>query len=156
MKRGYEIHVSVGRKFRFVRRWSAKGAVRHDGHELEKLLDMANGREKVCADSAQLSAENETMLEKRGFKSRIRRKKLRGKPMPRRASGARRSRMHGCVGAFARWKDPMEFSICGVGPARAEGGIAMSNLCYDMRGPIFLERRMAVRRVCQESGNSLP
>ena len=146
MKRGYENHVSIDRKWRFVRRWSATSAARHDGHELGNLLDMDNGCKTVRADSAQLSAENEAMLEDRGFKSRIHRKKPRGKPMPRRASGAnaKRSKMRACVEhVFAQQKGPMDFSIRSVGLARAEGRIATANICYNMRRAVFLGRRLA-------------
>ena len=61
MKHGCKNHVSIDRKWRLVRRWSATDAARHDGHELENLLDVNNGCKTVWADSAQLSAANEAM-----------------------------------------------------------------------------------------------
>ena len=146
MKHGYKNHVSIDRKWRLVRRWSATDAARHDGHELENLLDMNNGCKTVWADSAYLSAANEAMLEKRGFKSQIHRKKPKGKPMPRHVSGAnaKRSKKRACVEhVFADQKGPMDFSIRSVGLARAEARIATVNICYNMRRAVYLGRRMA-------------
>ena len=83
---------------------------------------------------------------KRAFKSRIHRKKPRGKPMPRHVSGAnaKRPKMRACVEhVFAQRKGPMDFSIRRVGLARAEGRIATANICYDMRRAVFLGRRLA-------------
>ena len=146
MKHGYKNHVSIDRKWRFVRCWSATDAARHDGHELENILDMGNSCKTVWADSAYLSAKNEAMLEEKGFKSQIHRKKPKGKPMPRHVSGAnaKRSKMRACVEhVFADQKGPMEFTIRSVGLVRAEGRIAMTNLGYNMRRLICIERRMS-------------
>ena len=146
MKRGCKNHVTIDRKWRFVRRWTATDAARRDGRELENIPDLGDSCKTVRADSAQLSAKNEAMLEKLGFKSRIRRKKPEGKPMPERASGAnaKRSKMRACVErAFADRKGPMDFTIRSVGLVRAEGRIAMTNLGCNMRRLICLERRMS-------------
>lgn len=68
-----------------------------------------------------------------------------------------KARMRACVErAFARRAEPMEFSIGGAELAGAEGRVAMSNLCCDMRRLVFLERRMVAGRVCPESGNIPP
>ena len=79
--------------------------------------------------------------------------------MPKHASGAnaKRSKKRACVErAFGRRKGPMDFSIGGVGLARAEARIATVNICHDMRRAVFLGRRMAAGRVCPEFGNSPP
>ena len=146
MRHGYKNHVTIDRKWRFVRRWTATDAARHDGHELENILDMGNSCKTVWADSAYLSAKNEAMLEERGFKSQIHRKKPNGKPMPKHVSGAnaKRSKMRACVEhVFADQNGPMDFSIRSVGLVRAEGRTATANICYNMRHAAFLGRRMA-------------
>ena len=109
---------------------------------------MDNNCKTVWADSAQLSAKNQAMLKREGFKSQIRCKKPVGKPMPRLASRAneKRSKKRACVErVFADQKGAMEFTIRSVGLVRAEKRIAMSNLGYDMHRLICicLERRMA-------------
>ena len=81
---GYKNHVSIDRGFGLIRKWTATHAAAHDGARLEDVLDRTNTASDVWADTAYRSAKNEAMLARRGFVSRIHRKKPQGKPMPER------------------------------------------------------------------------
>jgi len=81
---GYKNHVSIDRAHGLIRKWAATHAAAHDGARLEEVLDRSNTANEVYADTPYRSAKNEEMLSRRGFVSRIHRKKPKGKPMPER------------------------------------------------------------------------
>ena len=144
---GYKTHISIDRKWRFIRRETTTDAARHDGHELATILDTANRSGKVWADTGYRSARNETWLKANGFLSHIHRKKPRGKPMPKhiRRGNATRSKVRtGVEHVFAQLNGPMELSIRCIGRRRAAGRITMANLAYNFRRLIFHERRQAM------------
>jgi Transposase DDE domain len=72
---GYKNHVSIDRAHGLIRKWRATHAAAHDGARLEEVLDRTNTASEVFADTAYRSAKNEAMLARRGFASRIHRKK---------------------------------------------------------------------------------
>ncbi|KXV23735.1 transposase, partial [Gluconobacter oxydans] len=99
---GHKSHVSVDRKFRFIRKWKTTDAAASDGVRLrEGLLDKTNMASTVWAepfrlpsmhsidgimaegDTAYRSKANEDFMEKQGFVSKVHRKKPHLKPMPR-------------------------------------------------------------------------
>src|SRR5215831_13862816 len=81
---GYQSHVSIDRRFGFIRRWAATDAAAYEGRRLRQgLLDKNNTASGVWADTAYRSAANETFLNKNGFVSHIHRKKPKGRAMPR-------------------------------------------------------------------------
>jgi IS5 family transposase len=90
---GYQNHVSIDRRFGFIRRWAATDAAAYEGRRLRQgLLDKSNTASGVWADTAYRSAANETFLTKNGFVSHIHRKKPKGRAMPetmRRANNAK-------------------------------------------------------------------
>jgi IS5 family transposase len=90
---GYQNHVSIDRRFGFIRRWTATDAAAYEGRRLrEGLLDSSNTASGVRADTAYRSAANEAFLIRNGFVSHIHRKKPRGRIMPeatRRANNAK-------------------------------------------------------------------
>ncbi len=144
---GYKTHISIDRKWRFIRRETTTDAARHDGHELATILDPANRSGKVWADTGYRSAGNEAWLKANGFLSHTHRKKPRGKPIPRhiRRGNATRSKVRACVEhVFGHQKGPMELSIRCIGRRRAAGRITMANLAYNFRRLIFQERRRAM------------
>ena len=100
---GYQNHVSIDRRFGFIRQWTATDAAAYEGRRLRQgLLDKTNTASGVWADTAYRSAANETFLTKNGFVSHIQRKKPKGRAMPetmRRANNAKskiRSRVEMC------------------------------------------------------------
>ena len=110
------------------------------------MLDRANTASEVWADTAYRSAKNEAMLSRRGFVSRIHRKKPKGKPMPERTriANARKSkvriRRRACLRASEGADGPRRANDR---PARARVKIGLANLAYNMRRFVWLHERGA-------------
>lgn len=144
---GYKNHVSIDRSFGLIRQWMATHAAAHDGARLEDVLDRTNTASDVWADTAYRSAKNEVMLARRGFVSRIHRKKPQGKPMPERtrAANAQKSKVRSRVEhVFAQQKGPMGLVVRTIGLARARVKIGLANLAYNMRRLVWLRAKYAV------------
>lgn len=143
---GYKNHVSIDRGFGLIRKWTATNAAAHDGARLEDVLDRTNTASDVWADTAYRSAKNEAMLARRGFVSRIHRKKPQGKPMPERVriANAQKSKVRSAVEhVFALQKGPMALFVRTIGVARAKVKIGLANLTYNMRRFVFLTGKYA-------------
>ena len=144
---GTQSHVSIDRMHAIVRRQVVTGAARHDGARLrEGLIERADTARDVWADSARRSAENEAWLAEHGMRSRVHRKKPRGRPMPRptRRANARRAAVRARIEhAFARQKARMGLVIRTVGLARAHATVTLANMVHDMTRWRRLEGRPA-------------
>jgi transposase, IS5 family len=143
---GYKNHVSIDRAHGLIRKWTATHAAAHDGARLEDVLDRANTASEVYADTAYRSAKNEAMLSRRGFISRIHRKKPKGKPMPERTrfANAQKSKVRSAVEhVFAHQKGLMSLCVRTIGLARARFKIGLANLAYNMRRFVWLRERGA-------------
>lgn len=143
---GYKNHVSIDRGFGLIRKWTTTHAAAHDGARLEDVLDRTNTASDVWADTAYRSAKNEAMLSRRGFVSRIHRKKPQGRPMPDRVriANAQKSRVRSAVEhVFACQKGPMGLFVRTIGIARAKVKIGLANLAYNMRRFIWLREKYA-------------
>ena len=144
---GYQNHVSIDRRFGFIRRWAATDAVAYEGRRLRQgLLDKSNTASGVWADTAYRSAANETLLTKYGFVSHIHRKKPKGRAMPdtmRRANNAKSKIRARVEHVFAEQKDRMGLFIRTIGIARATIKIGMANLVYNIKRLIFV-RNLAI------------
>lgn len=143
---GYKNHIAIDRAHGLIRKWAATHAAAHDGARLEDLLDRGNTASEVWADTAYRSAKNEAMLARRGFVSRIHRKKPKGKPMPDRTriANAQKSRVRSAVEhVFAHQKGLLGLTIRTIGLARAHVKIGLANLAYNMRRFIWLRTRYA-------------
>jgi hypothetical protein len=69
---GYRNHVSIDRRFGFIRRWAATDATAYEGRRLRRgFLNKTNTKSGVWADTVYRSAANETFLNKNGFVSHI-------------------------------------------------------------------------------------
>jgi IS5 family transposase len=141
---GYKNHVSIDRAHGLIRKWTATHAAAHDGARLEEVLDRTNTASEVFADTAYRSARNEEMLSRRGFISRIHRKKPKGKPMPERTrlANAQKSKVRSAVEhVFAHQKGLMGLFVRTIGLARARLKIGLANLAYNMRRFVWLRDR---------------
>src|SRR3954453_2930052 len=128
---GYKNHIAVDPAHGLIRKWAATHAAAHDGARLEDLLDRGNTASEVWADTAYRSAKNEAMLARRGFVSRIHRKKPKGKPMPDRTriANAQKSKVRSAVEhVFAHQKGLLNLTIRTIGLARARVKIGLANL----------------------------
>jgi transposase, IS5 family len=129
-----------------IRKWTATHAAAHDGARLEDVLDRTNTASDVWADTAYRSTKNEAMLARRGFVSRIHRKKPPGKPMPERVriANAQKSKVRSAVEhVFARQKGPMGLVVRTIGMARAKVKIGLANLAYNMCRVVWLTGKYA-------------
>jgi IS5 family transposase len=143
---GYKNHVSIDRGFGLIRKWTTTHAAAHDGARLEDVLDRTNTASDVWADTAYRSAKNEAMLARRGFVSRIHRKKPLGRPMPERMriANAQKSKVRSAVEhVFAHQKGPMGLIVRTIGIARARVKIGIANLAYNMRRFVWLKAKYA-------------
>lgn len=144
---GYKTHISTDRRHGFVRKCAVTPANVYDGHVLEPLLDPENTASGVWGDKAYKSQENERLLEKRGLRSEIHRKKPKGKPMPERTrrANAKKSRVRSPIEhVFGHQKGPMALFIRTIGLARAKVKINLVNLVYNMKRLVFWEQKRAL------------
>nr|WP_249201644.1 IS5 family transposase [Gluconobacter sphaericus] len=144
---GYKSHVSIDRKFRFIRKWKTTDAAASDGARLrEGLLDKTNTASTVWADTAYRSKANEDFMEKQGSVLKVHRKKPHLKPMPRHVqkSNAGKSVIRSRVEhVFADQKSQTGLFVRTVGITRATMRIGLANIVYNMRRFLFLERLSA-------------
>jgi IS5 family transposase len=143
---GYKNHLSIDRGFGLIRKWTTTHAAAHDGARLEDVLDRTNTASDVWADTAYRSAKNEAMLARRGFVSRIHRKKSPGRPMPERMriANAQKPKVRSAVEhVFAHQKGPMGLIVRTIGITRARVKIGMANLAYNMRRFVWLRTKYA-------------
>ena len=143
---GYRKHVSIDRKWRFVRGGTCTDAARHDGHEPASVPDGSNRSKAVRADTGYRSAWIEAWLKAQGCRSRIHRKKPRGKPMAKhiRRGNATRSAVRACVEHVSGYeKGPMALTIRSIGQTRAAGRMTLANLNCNFRCLVFHEKRQA-------------
>ncbi len=78
----YKNHLGVDRAQGVIRRFVVTDAARHDGAQLGTVLDPANTRSGVWADTAYRSKANLELLDRRGLRLEFQRAKPRGRPMP--------------------------------------------------------------------------
>src|SRR4051812_35491371 len=144
---GYKNHVGIDRRHGLIRTWAVTDAARYDGALLPGLLDKSNTASDVWADTAYRSTANERHLANNGLRSRIHRKKPKGKPMPAhtaRANG-RKSKVRAAVEhVFAHQKGPMGLDVRTIGLARARVKIGLANLTFNMKRMVWLTGRAAM------------
>lgn len=144
---GYKSHISIDRRFGFIRESTVTAASAADGRQLRRLVSRENTSSEVWADSAYRSQKNEKWLASRLFKSRIHRRKPAGKPMPRHTAraNAQKSSVRAAVEhVFAHQKTRFGLFIRTIGLARAEAKLTLANLAYNFDRLIFHRRRHAM------------
>ena len=144
---GYKSHISIDRRFGFIRKSVTTSAADADGRQLRHVISTENTGSDVWADSAYCSQSNEQWLAKRMLTSRIHQRKPKGKPMTEttRRANARKSSIRARVEhVFAHQKNRYGLFIRTIGLARAEAKLTLANLAYNFDRLIFHERRKAV------------
>ena len=144
---GYKSHISIDRRFGFIRASVTTSAADADGRQLRHVISTENTGSDVWADSAYCSQSNEQWLAKRMPTSRIHQRKPKGKPMTEatRRANARKSSIRARVEhVFAHQKNRYGLFIRTIGLARAEAKLTLANLAYNFDRLIFHERRKAV------------
>lgn len=141
---GYKSHISIDRRFGFIRESAVTSAAAPDGRMLRQLLSDENTSMEVWADTAYRSQSNEKWLAKNDFISSIHRRKPHGKPMSKRTRSAnfKKSSIRARVEhVFAHQKNRFGLFIRTIGLARAEAKLALANLAYNFDRLVFHERR---------------
>jgi len=144
---GYKSHISIDRKFGFIRESMVTSASEADGRQLRHVISRENTGSEVWADSAYRSKSNEKWLAKRMLTSRIHRRKPARKPMPTATAraNARKSSVRAAVEhVFGHQKNRFGLFIRTIGLARAEAKLMLANLAYNFNRLIFHERRNAM------------
>ena len=144
---GCKSHVSIDRRFGFIRESAVTAASAADGRQLRRLVSTENTGSEVWADSACRSQSNERWLTGRMLTSRIHRRKPAGRPMPRNLAraNAKKSAIRAAVEpVFAHQKTRFGLFIRTIGLARAEAKLTLANLAYNFDRLIFHERRRAM------------
>lgn len=141
---GYKSHISIDRKFGFIRGGMVTAASEADGRQLKHVVAKDNTASDVWADSAYRSKKNEKWLEANMLTSRIHRRKPAHKPMTQAMAkaNAKKSAIRSAVEhVFAQQKNRYGLFIRTIGIARAEAKLTLANLAYNFDRLIFHERR---------------
>lgn len=141
---GYKSHISIDRRFGFIRGETTTSAASADGRELKNIVSKDNTASDVWADSAYRSQRNEKWLANNMMTSRIHRRKPAGRPMPEniaRANAKKSSARAYVEHVFAHQKNRYGLFIRTIGLARAEAKLTLANLVYNFDRLIFHERR---------------
>ena len=144
---GYKSHISIDRRFGFIRESAVTAASAADGRQLKRLVSRDNTGSEVWADSAYRSQANEKWLARRMLTSRIHRRKPAGQPMLRNIAraNAKKSAIRAAVEhVFAHQKNRFGLSIRTIGIARAEAKLTLANIAYNFDRLIVHERRCAM------------
>ena len=133
-----------------MRRYVVSDASVHDSQKFEDVLDASNTASDVWADSAYRSDEIEEKLAERGLKSRIHRRAYRNRKLreAQKAANTTRSKVRARVEhVFGDQKNGMGAELVRtIGIVRARCKIGMTNLAYNMRRFVCLERMAAAAR----------
>jgi IS5 family transposase len=137
---GYKNHVNVDAGHKFIRRYAVTDAATHDSRVIDKLLDeRRNTNADVYGDSAYRGAAIRQRLERRGYRDRIHRKGVRGRPLDERGRRGNRTRsrirariehVFGRQAQFACHLGRTLLRCIGIRRARAE--IGLKNLVYNL------------------------
>jgi IS5 family transposase len=144
---GYKSHISIDRRYGFIREAAVTSASEADGRMLRHLVAKENTSSEIWADSAYRSKKNERWLARNGHISRIHMRKPQGRPMPEATSraNARKSAVRARVEhVFAHQKNRFGLFIRTIGLARAEAKLTLANLAYNFDRLIFHERNAAM------------
>ena len=141
---GYKNHISIDRRYGFVRTFTVSDAASFDGKHLSSLLSKDNTCSKVWGDSAYLSRDNQRTLKDNGFFSHIHRKKPKGKAMQAHMlhANSKRSKIRSAVEhVFAAQKHRFGLCVRTIGLARARVKMGLINLAYNMKRLVFHEKK---------------
>lgn len=141
---GYKNHITIDRRYGFVRHFSVTSAAYYEGNELSSLL-AENTCARVWGDTAYASQENLAYLAKKGFISHLHKKKPKGKFLNTRClrTNNLRSKIRALVEhVFAHQKHHRKLFIRTIGLNRAKWTIGLANLVYNFKRIIFYENKL--------------
>ena len=158
---GYKNHVNVDAKHKFVRKYTVTDAATHDSQVIDELLDAGNTNADVYGDSAYRSAAIKQRLEQQGYRDRIHRKGVRGKPLDERGrrgnrtKSRTRARIEHVFGRQAQFACHLGRTLlrC-IGIKRATAEIGLRNLVYNLDRYARLVATTAPRTWWRRAGRS--
>jgi len=136
---GYKNHVNVDAKHKLIRKYAVTDAATHDSQAIDELLDANNTNKDAYGDSAYRSAAITEQLEQQGYRDRIHRKAVRGRPLSDRGKRANtnkskvRVRVEHVFGRQAQFACHLGKTLlrC-IGIRRARATIGLRNLTYNL------------------------
>lgn len=143
---GYKNHISADVKHKLIRDFDVTPAHVHDSQVFLDIL-APNTSKAVWADSAYRSAEIENALAERGYRSQVHRKGTRNKPLSQaqqrtnRRKSSIRVRIEHVFGAQSNEQAAGYIRTIGVSRARCK--IGLTNLVYNLRRLVVLDRQVA-------------
>ena len=141
---GYKSHISIDRRYGFIRAAAVTSANHPDGRMLRQVIDRENTSSEVWADSAYRSQSNEAWLADRMLTSRIHRRKPKGKSMPIATARAN---------AVKSSTDPSGCRLSAHAKSASKTEFATSNL---QTVPIAQGFHQATRSACTSSAHVMP
>ncbi|MEM9205999.1 MAG: IS5 family transposase [Pseudomonadota bacterium] len=144
---GYKSHISIDRRFGFIRQATVTSASEADGRQLRHLVSKDNTAGDVWADTAYRSQSNEAWLSRNMMTSHIHRRKPANRPMldATARANAKKSKVRARVEhVFAHQKNRYGLFIRTIGLARAAAKLTLANLACNFDRLIFHERQAAV------------
>lgn len=144
---GYKNHISTDKRHGLIRRYDVTAANYYDGHVFEVLLDSENTASSVYGDTAYNSDKNRRLLQDKGYKNELCRKKPWNQPYPKNVElgNRKRSSIRAHVEhVFAVQKDKMKLFIRTIGIERARVKVGLANFVYNLKRLVFLERSGAL------------
>ena len=139
---GYKSHISIDRRYGFIRAAAVTSAAHPDGRMLRQVIDRENTGSEVWADSAYRSQSNEAWLADRMLTSRSTGKPGQAHASRDRAGNAAKSSIRARVEhVFAHQKNKFGLFIRTIGIARAEAKLTLANLAYNFDRLVFHEKR---------------
>jgi IS5 family transposase len=146
---GYKSHISIDRKFAFVRRCAVTEAAVHDSQVLGQIFDIQNSDDEVWGDSAYRSEETEWILETLKFKSEIHERVYKNRPLTeeQKETNRKKSKIRAKVEhIFEAWVTNMGGKLVrSIGRVRVEANIGLKNLAYNIKRFVFLENQVGVQ-----------
>lgn len=139
---GYKNHVNVDAKHKLIRKYTVTDAATHDSQAIDELLDPRetnNTNKDTYGDSAYRSAAITDRLEQQGYRDRIHRKGVRGRPLDERGQRSNqnkskvRARIEHVFGRQAQFACHLGKTLirC-IGIRRARATIGLRNLTYNL------------------------
>lgn len=134
---GYKNHIGIDVKHKFIRTYTVTSAEVHDSQVFEVLLDKRNTKRTVYGDSAYRSDEAESLLQNKGYVSRVHHRAWRGQSLnglQERWNKARSKVRARVEHVFGHQVQAMKQTLVrGIGLERIRLKIGMANLAYNMR-----------------------
>ena len=140
---GYKDHISIDKKYKFIRKYEITDASVHDSQVIGNLLDGENEGDELWADSAYFAEKIDMILTLMVFDVKIHERAFKNKPLTekQKENNTEKSKIRARVEhVFGCWVMSMGGKLLrSIGIDRAKTNLGLKNLVYNMRRFICLE-----------------